>query len=108
MLGSAKLAAFVATADAPRARAFYEGTLGLRVVTDDQFAIAFDCDGVELRVQKLERVVPQSFTALGWHVPDIRAAVAALSKRGVAFERYAYLEQDDLGIWTAPGGTRVA
>jgi len=27
---------------------------------------------------------------------------------GVKFERYEFVKQDELGIWTAPGGTRVA
>ena len=32
----------------------------------------------------------------------------ALAKRGIAFERYESLEQDENGIWTAPDGARVA
>ena len=31
-----------------------------------------------------------------------------MSASGIAFERYAFLEQDDLGIWTTPDGSRVA
>jgi hypothetical protein len=27
---------------------------------------------------------------------------------GITFERYNFIEQDDSGIWTSPGGTRVA
>ena len=45
---------------------------------------------------------------LGWSVPDIAAAVESLAARGIAFARYDGLEQDDAGIWTAPGGARVA
>ena len=58
-------------------------------------------------MQKVEKLQPQSHTALGWQVPNIRAAVTDLSKQGVSFERYPFLEQDDLNIWQAPSGTKV-
>ena len=29
-------------------------------------------------------------------------------RRGVRFERYAFMTQDDAGIWTTPDGSRVA
>src|SRR2546422_5525591 len=81
MLGNATVTAFVATANPVRAKAFYRDTLGLRLVSDDQFAIAFDCNGVQLRIQKVEKVQPHPFTALGWHVPSIRDAVQGLDRK---------------------------
>jgi catechol 2,3-dioxygenase-like lactoylglutathione lyase family enzyme len=108
MLNDAQLTAFLATADPDRCRHFYENVLGLRVVSDDQFAIAFDCAGISLRIQKVEQLSPHSFTALGWQVNDLRKCVTALSKSGVTFERYPFLEQDELQIWQAPSGTKVA
>lgn len=108
MLGDASITGFIATVDAARARAFYEETLGLRLMSDDPFAIVFDCAGVQLRIQKIETLQPHPFTAIGWNVPDIRGSVSALSARGVVFERYAFLEQDDLGVWRAPSGATVA
>jgi catechol 2,3-dioxygenase-like lactoylglutathione lyase family enzyme len=108
VLGDARLTAFVATADATRSKVFYEGTLGLRLVGDDSFALVFDAHGTELRIQKVEKVQPPPFTVLGWQVADIRKTVAGLSKRGVTFERYTFLEQDSAGIWVAPGGAKVA
>jgi hypothetical protein len=41
-------------------------------------------------------------------VPDIAKAVRDLVKRGVIFQRYEGMPQDDLGIWSSPSGTRVA
>jgi len=41
-------------------------------------------------------------------VPDISAVVRTLAGRGVQFARYDGLTQDDLGIWTTPGGDQVA
>jgi len=107
MLGSAKLVAFVSTTDAARSRAFYEGTLGLRFVSDEPYALVFDVNGTMLRVQKVERVTVASGTTLGWQVTDIASEVRALSGRGVTFERYEGMQQDELGIW-AQGGGKVA
>lgn len=108
VLRNATVTAFVATADPARSKRFYRDTLGLRLVSDDQFAIVFDCNGIQLRIQKVDSVRPHPFTALGWHVPSIREAVMGLTKRGVPFERYSFLEQDDLGVWRAPSTAQVA
>src|SRR2546427_5787749 len=108
MLGNATITAFVATADPVRSKGFYRDTLGLRLVSDDQFAIVLDCNGVQLRIQKVEKVQPHPFTALGWHVRSIRETIAALAKRGVVFERFSFLDQDDLGVWRGPGTAIVA
>ncbi len=108
MLGQAKLVAFTAVSDAARARAFYRDVLGLRLVSEDGFAIVFDAHGTTLRVSLVKEVVAAPYTVLGWGVADIAAAVKGLSAAGVQFERYPWMEQDDLGIWSAPGGARVA
>ncbi len=108
MLGRAEIVAFVATANADRARGFYEGVLGLRLREDSPFALVFDANGVVLRIQKVPSVVPAPYTALGWTVTDIRDTMTGLVRRGVVFERYAGLAQDDAGIWRSPGGAQVA
>lgn len=108
MLGGAKVAAFVATANPARAREFYGGTLGLQLLRDEPYALVFDSSGTQLRVQKVEKVQPPPFTVLGWQVANIREAVQRLSALGVTFERFAFLQQDELGVWTAPDGTHVA
>jgi catechol 2,3-dioxygenase-like lactoylglutathione lyase family enzyme len=99
---------FVATANADAARAFYHGTLGLPIISDDKFAIVFNAQGVPLRVQLVSKAVVAPYTVLGWEVADIHATVAALSSAGVKFERYPNFEQDEAGIWTAPNGKHVA
>jgi catechol 2,3-dioxygenase-like lactoylglutathione lyase family enzyme len=108
MLGTAKLTAFVASAHPERAKQFYGRTLGLRLVSDDQFAVVFDCAGTQLRIQKVETFQPHDFTALGWLVPSIRRSVSVLAKKGIVFERYGFLEQDELGVWQAPSWAKVA
>jgi catechol 2,3-dioxygenase-like lactoylglutathione lyase family enzyme len=108
MLEHAPVVAFAATVDADRSRRFYRDVLGLQLRNEDQFALAFDAAGTELRIQKVERIVPHPYTALGWRVKDIAVAVAGLVRRGVTFERYPGLAQDGAGVWRAPGGTGVA
>ena len=108
MLGSQKIAAFVAITDAERARAFYEGVLGLKFVKDDGFALVFDANGIMLRASKMKEVQPLAFTVLGWQVSDIQNMVRALTQRGVHFEIFGFFKQDELGIWTAPTGDKVA
>jgi catechol 2,3-dioxygenase-like lactoylglutathione lyase family enzyme len=108
MLGHCKLMAFAATTDAKRARLFYGETLGLEILHDDDFALVCDANGTRLRVQKVESFRPQGFTVMGWEVADIEATVDGLVARGVQFERYGGMDQDERGIWKAPGGARVA
>jgi catechol 2,3-dioxygenase-like lactoylglutathione lyase family enzyme len=72
MLEDKKLKAFVPTTDAGKARTFYEDTLGLTLLSQDDYALEFDANGTLLRVTFVRELVPQSFTILGWNVPDIR------------------------------------
>jgi len=108
MLRTSRLVAFAATTDGTRARAFYEGVLGLDVVSDDDFALVLDADGTMLRIQKVAELSPASFTTLGWSVSDLEASISTLQERGVSFTRYEGLEQDELGIWRSPRGAFVA
>ena len=102
------IAAFVATANAAAARDFYENKLGLTFISDEEYALVFDANGVTLRIQKVAEVGPKQYTTLGWHVDDIAAAVRSLTSKGVVFERYDFMQPDELGIVTFPGGARVA
>jgi len=109
MLGSTNLIAFVPTRDAGKARAFYEGVLGLKFVADDGFAMVLDANGIMIRVAKVGKdFSPAPFTILGWQVSGIEKVVAGLQAKGVQFERYGFLKQDDVGVWTAPTGDKVA
>ena len=108
MLASSKVVAFIATGDATRAKAFYGEVLGLRLLSEDDFAVVFDANGTTLRVAIVREVVPAPYTVLGWDVEDVAATVRRLSAAGVDFERYAWLQQDELGIWSAPSGAKVA
>lgn len=103
-LGKQPIVAFMATVDPERARKFYRDILGLRLILDQlPFALVFDLHGTMLRVTPVKELNPPGYTVLGWQVPDIAHAAKTLQNAGVRFERYPGLEQDELGIWIAPG-----
>ena len=108
MLADAAFIGFIPVRDLVTARSFYEETLGLRVVDDTPFALVLDAGGTMLRVTPVPGLAARPFTVAGWHVPDIDATVRALAGRGVEFARYDGMVQDGLGIWTTPGGDRIA
>ena len=109
MLGTSDIIAFVGVSDAGAARKFYRDTLGLRLVSEDGFALAFDANGTILRVTLVPEVRPANYTVLGWQVSDIIATVKHLNAAGVELQRYPGLnDRDELGIWTAPSGARIA
>jgi catechol 2,3-dioxygenase-like lactoylglutathione lyase family enzyme len=108
MLSNNPIIAFIPTRDAARARTFYEETLGLRFVSDDSFAIVMDANGTMLRIARAGDYTPAPFTILGWQVDDIEAVVAQMAAKGVQFSLYPFLDQAASGIWSAPGGAKVA
>ena len=110
ILGGSNVIAFAPTTDPLKARAFYEGVLGLRLVADQApFALEFEAHGTMLRVTTVQELKPQPFTILGWRVAGIQARVDDLVAAGVTFERYPGMnDSDPRGIWTAPTGARIA
>jgi catechol 2,3-dioxygenase-like lactoylglutathione lyase family enzyme len=108
MLKANPIIAFVATTNPSRAKEFYAKTLGLRLVSEDAFALVFDAGGTMLRVATVQQLQPAGYTVLGWIVPDIAKEIRDLVKRGVKFKRYDWMEQDELGIWSSPSGAKIA
>jgi catechol 2,3-dioxygenase-like lactoylglutathione lyase family enzyme len=104
VVGTTALIAFVATTQPELAKTFYRDILGLRLLGDEEFALVFDANGTMLRIAKVDELRPQSRTVIGWQVDDIESTIRALVSRGVRFERYEGLEQDDLAIWSTGGG----
>lgn len=103
-----KPVSFIATANAVESRQFYETALNLKCLADDPFALVFDLGTTSLRIQKVESVPDVNHTVLGWEVADIQKCVEALSIKGVKFETFSQLQQDELGIWCSPGGASIA
>jgi catechol 2,3-dioxygenase-like lactoylglutathione lyase family enzyme len=108
MLASGKMAGFVPTKDYDKARAFYEGKLGFEFVSLDQFALVVSVGGHKIRIAKIPNFTPLQGTILGWEVQDIQSVATWLRDRGVTLEKYPFAQDRELGIWTAPGGDKVA
>jgi catechol 2,3-dioxygenase-like lactoylglutathione lyase family enzyme len=108
MLESGKLVGFLITTDYDRAREFYEQKLGFQFVSLDQFALVMRVGGHHIRISKAASFTPIQGTVLGWEVSDVAAVVKWLAARGVSTEKYPFVPDKELGIWTAPGGAKVA
>jgi hypothetical protein len=70
--------------------------------------MVLEANGIMIRAAKMKDFTPAPFTILGWQVPGIEDVVRALKDKGVQFEIFGFFKQDDLGIWTAPTGDKVA
>ncbi|MFD1611227.1 VOC family protein [Sphingomonas tabacisoli] len=103
-LDNARPVAFVNVRDRDEGRAFYEGTLGLRHKSRDDFGDFYELGAGLLRMTPMPDFQAHPHPVLGWDVPDIAAAVLALKEKGIAFSIYEGMGQDELGIWTAPDG----
>lgn len=108
MISEGEVMGFLPTVDAGRARDFYVAVLGLDFVSDDPFALVVRSKGTYIRIAKVKEFTPAPYTILGWRVKDIESEVQTLTEKGVTFKRYPPLVQSDLGVWTAPGGSKIA
>src|SRR5215813_4053662 len=108
MLADKKLKAFVPTIKPGKAKSFYRDILELELLSEDNYALEFNANGTLLRVIIVQELKPHPFTVLGWNVDNISSTIKSLNKKNVFCEKYSFLEQDSLGIWTAPSGAKVA
>jgi catechol 2,3-dioxygenase-like lactoylglutathione lyase family enzyme len=99
---------FLLTQNPDAAVKFYRDTLGFKFLRDDGFALVFDMDGIVLRISKVPSFTPAQHTVLGWERSDIVNAMEKLAAKGVAFERYPNMGQDEHGVCTFPTGDKVA
>ncbi len=94
--------------DVPAAHRFYSEVLGLDVSEENgMLTLALQGGGRVLVYPKGEAHQPATFTVLNFPVPDVASAVDDLVGRGVRFERYDGMEQDDRGI-VHGGGPLIA
>jgi catechol 2,3-dioxygenase-like lactoylglutathione lyase family enzyme len=108
MLASSKIIGFVPTKDSVKARGFYEGILQFQFVSDDMFALVMRAGETMLRIGKVQDFTPAPYTVLGWEVSNIEEVAKWLQKRGVTLEKFPFVQDKELGIWTTPDGGKVA
>jgi catechol 2,3-dioxygenase-like lactoylglutathione lyase family enzyme len=84
--------------DVTAARKFYGETLGLRTSEQNGLLILHIAGDRDTLVYPKPDHVPATYTILNFPVDDVDAAVDELAARGVRFERYDGMEQDEKGI----------
>jgi catechol 2,3-dioxygenase-like lactoylglutathione lyase family enzyme len=103
MFADTKAYSGIAVNDLQQAREFYGETLGLK--TSEEYGLMWLhlAGGRDTLVYQQPDATPASFTILNFEVDDIDQAVDALAVRGVRFERYDGVEQDDKGVFREEG-----
>jgi catechol 2,3-dioxygenase-like lactoylglutathione lyase family enzyme len=103
MLADTKAYSGLAVDDMDKAREFYAGTLGLRTSEEHGLMWLHLAGGRDTLVYQQPAATPASYTILNFEVDDIDDAVDELVARGVRFERYDHIEQDQKGIFRDEG-----
>ena len=100
MLADSEAFSGFAVPDLAEARRFYADTLGLNVSgQDEDGALTLKLTGGrDVLVYVKPDHIPATYTILNFPVADVEATVDALTERGVRFEQYDGIEQDDKGI----------
>lgn len=84
--------------DLAKAKTFYTETLGLQS-EDNGMGLRISLPGgATVFAYQKENHQPATFTILNFAVENIDEAVDELTSKGVVFERYGGMEQDDKGI----------
>ena len=96
--------------DLGKAREFYGETLGLKTtVLDEENLLQLDIAGDRPTLAYLKPdFEPATYTILNFPVSDVDKAVDELSSRGVSFEKYDGMDQDEKGISREGGGPVIA
>ncbi len=84
--------------DLAKAKQFYGDTLGLEVEDGKMGLILHVTGDATVFIYSKDNHEPATFTVLNIEVGDVDAAVDELAGKGVKFERYDGMEQDDKGI----------
>ena len=98
MLGESKAFSGFAVDDLEKAKAFYEGVLGLRTSEEHGLMTLHLAGDRPTLVYPKPDHEPATYTVLNFPVDDIDKAVEALMERGVAFEIYEESGQDGKGV----------
>jgi catechol 2,3-dioxygenase-like lactoylglutathione lyase family enzyme len=94
--------------DLAAAKAFYGETLGLKVSEEGDVLSLHLGSGAEVLTYAKPDHEPATFTILNFPVDDVEASVDDLVARGVSFEHYDGIEQDEKGISRDPRGPVIA
>jgi catechol 2,3-dioxygenase-like lactoylglutathione lyase family enzyme len=107
MFANSKAFSGFAVSDLPAARQFYGETLGIRTSEQHGLLTLHLAGDRDTLVYPRPDHTPATYTILNFPVDDIDTTVDELTARGVQFERYEGIEQDEKGINRA-GGPYIA
>jgi catechol 2,3-dioxygenase-like lactoylglutathione lyase family enzyme len=107
MFANTKAFSGFAVDDVQRAREFYGDTLGLKTSEEHGLLTLHLAGERATLVYPKPDHTPADYTILNFPVDDIDRAVDELAGRGVRFERYDGMDQDEKGIMRA-GGPYIA
>jgi catechol 2,3-dioxygenase-like lactoylglutathione lyase family enzyme len=98
MFDNTKAYSGFAVRDLDEARAFYGETLGLPTSKEHGLMWLHLAGGRDTLVYPQPDATAASFTILNFEVENVEEAVDALAARGVRFERYEGIAQDEKGV----------
>jgi hypothetical protein len=107
MLASKQLKAFVPTVNPQQGKPVYKDISGLTVLSEDNYALEFESNGILCRVIIVPELKSQLFTVSGWNVDNISSLVKSLNNKAIFCKYYPFLQHDHLGIWTSANGSIV-
>ena len=108
MLGNATVFATIAVRDAGLAKDFYQNTLGLRLVDENDAGCMYESGAGKLFVYQSPTAGTSQATSAAWEVDDIDAVVDELQQRGVIFEQYDIPDADINGYIYTLGPQKAA
>jgi catechol 2,3-dioxygenase-like lactoylglutathione lyase family enzyme len=108
MFADTKAFSGFAVDDLAKAREFYGETLGLRTSEDHDLLTLHLAGGRDTLIYPKPDFTPATYTILNFAVGDVDRAVDDLTARGVRFERYDGIEQDEKGVARQPEGPPIA
>lgn len=97
--------------DLAKAKDFYAHSLGLRVTEESKYStllLHLAGDAEVMIYPKGQDHQPATFTVLNFVVDDIEHTVDQLADKGVTFEQYDFMNTNEKGISSMPGGPSMA
>ena len=87
--------------DLPRARDFYQNTLGMRFLFETGPMAFFQCGDIRLMISAAESEKPNKATLIYFKVADIQATYEALLAKGVEFSNppHVIAKMPDHDLW---------
>jgi catechol 2,3-dioxygenase-like lactoylglutathione lyase family enzyme len=99
---------FLAASNPNVSISFYQNILGLEFIQNNGFSLIFKLNDHEIRIQLVEKFQPHNFTAFGFKVENIENKIRELMAKGITFEQYDFIQQDELKIWQTEDGAKIA